>query len=364
MYLRNIVDEMRSHSDRGREYDLVFLGPQSALNALGVEAGEEQETIPEPPPLPLAGHFWFLADNSVGGLATRRLRPDVFWAPGNYPSAVTRLPRVSTIHDLQHRYHPELLGRLTTIQRYALFPLAIRNSRTITVLSESVKAELLRHHGKAIGDTAIVVIPPGVDHVWAELEALGEASSIPEPPNEGNYVIYPAMFRKHKNHAMLVRAFARAVKAGAQCDLLFTGAPGKEAYVAELRELIRGLGLGGRVHFRIDIASHGEVMRLVSGAKGMLFPSRYEGLAISVLEGLALGTPVISSNAVPAALMHPEAVALLDPADEVAWSEAILSLDNSDEALAERALRGVEIINDLSWRLCARRMCDTLLEAS
>jgi glycosyltransferase involved in cell wall biosynthesis len=81
-------------------------------------------------------------------------------------------------------------------------------------------------------------------------------------------------------------------------------------------------------------------MTLVKGARGVLFPSLYEGFGLPVLEAMALGTPVITSNVASLPEVSAGAAFLVDPTDVDALTKAIQAFDHDDGLRQDLALKG------------------------
>jgi glycosyltransferase involved in cell wall biosynthesis len=105
------------------------------------------------------------------------------------------------------------------------------------------------------------------------------------------YILYPANFRRYKNHEMLLTAFLMAQAAGLpnNIKLALTGAP------HELRIAAAALGLNKHVVF-VGFVADADLAVLLENWLGVVFPSLYEGFGIPVLEAMASGRPVACSN--------------------------------------------------------------------
>src|SRR5207247_11287308 len=117
----------------------------------------------------------------------------------------------------------------------------------------------------------------------------------------GRYFVYPAVTDRHKNHAVLLEAFAGVAGDDPDVRLVLTAVPGNDE--TEVESSIHRLGLGDRVR-RMGRISDGELDRLLTGAVGLVYPWRYGGYGLPLAEAMAVGCPVNASSAtaLPAAV--------------------------------------------------------------
>ena len=159
------------------------------------------------------------------------------------------------------------------------------------------------------------------------------------------YVLHVGAFSRRKNIPMLLRAVAllkakgrfkdrQIVLAGPELSVL--------AGASEIRQVIRELGLQDTVVFTGHIPDN-QIAGLYAGASILVFPSLYEGFGLPVLEGMAVGTPVITSNTSSMPEVAGDAAVLLPPEEPELWADAICNLMESDFQAEE--LRGGKV-----WR--------------
>jgi len=140
--------------------------------------------------------------------------------------------------------------------------------------------------------------------------------------SDGGYLLHVGSFVPRKNIPLLLEAYREARGRGTRLPLVMVGAEAWGGVPTPEGEGVRA----------VRAADDRTLLALYRGARGLLLPSRYEGLGLPVLEALACGTAVVCSSA--AAL--PETLGgsglLLDPDDRGAWTEAIASLEDPDHA--------------------------------
>ena len=161
----------------------------------------------------------------------------------------------------------------------------------------------------------------------------------------GYYIFFGAIEPK-KNISRLIDAYAAS---GSAFPLIIVGALGWQ-YEADVEKLKDERFLyyrrdadrlvPSRRVARIPYLPFSQLMTLVKGARGVLFPSLYEGFGLPVLEAMTLGTPVMTSNVASLPEISGGAAALVDPTDVDAITRAIAAFDHDDGLRQELALRG------------------------
>jgi glycosyltransferase involved in cell wall biosynthesis len=192
---------------------------------------------------------------------------------------VPRLPDVPTIVsllDVQHHELPHLFSPLERRLRAWAYDDAAREADLVVTISEHSRRTIAERLG--IDLERIVAIPLGVDHTRFTPEGPS-ADGVPQ-----RYVFYPANMWPHKNHERMLDAFARAEDD--DLWLVLTGQPYGNEKLLDGRERVLHLG-----H-----VSAAEIVGLYRGALGLVFPSLFEGFGLPVLEAMAAGAPVVTSD--------------------------------------------------------------------
>lgn len=150
----------------------------------------------------------------------------------------------------------------------------------------------------------------------------------------GGYFLFAGAIEPKKNVGRLIEAY---MQSGVETPLVIVGREGWKAE-PELRLLRGGHGtqLKGAARIRrIDYLPRAQLLRLMRGARAMLFPSLYEGFGLPVLEAMSLGTPVLTSNVSSLPEVTGEGALHVDPYDIDAMARAIVTIDG-DSALRQR----------------------------
>lgn len=267
-----------------------------------------------------------------------------------HPGAV-----VLTVQDLQPLDLPQNFSTAKRLYLRAMLGRSARAAARVVVPSEFTRGRVVELLG---ADPDRVVVVP-----WTPRPAPSVPAAPPTEPwfTEEPYFLYPAITYPHKNHAVLVEAFARLGGPRSGPRLVLTGGEGpREAAVAEL---VERRGLGDRV-LRTGRVGRDRLESLYAGAAGVLVPSRYEGFGLPALEAMARRIPVVVSDAgsLPEVCRPDEVV----PADDVtAWVDAVQAvLDLDADRRRARVAAGAELVARLTPDRTAAGLLDAYRSAA
>lgn len=219
----------------------------------------------------------------------RRHRIDLVHDAGGTSPGRIEVPRLLTIHDIQPLLFPHRFPALRVAFLRRSVPDAARRAAHIAVPSAFVRDSLVEH--LAVEPEHVSVVPwsaPDVDD-RADVDLVRDRWGLTGP-----YLVLPAITYAHKDHITAVRAMHHLARRHPGLKLVLPGGVGP-AERAVLDEVER-LELGHAV-IRTGRLPNASVLALIEDAVAMVFPSRYEGFGIPAIEAMALGTPVVVSDA-------------------------------------------------------------------
>jgi alpha-1,3-rhamnosyl/mannosyltransferase len=279
--------------------------------------------------------------------AARRAGLDLFHAPSYTAPFRGPRPLVLTIHDVSYERHPEWYPHKRDPLRRAFYRWSARTADRIVTDSSFSKAEIVEAYG----------IPPG--RVDVVLLAASGAFAGPAPVARTDvsppYVLHVGDLHERRNLDIAARAVLRVRRSAPPFQ--------------HLQLVLAGVdrGVGGSLARLGEEAPHGrDLLRLVGraddealaglyrDAAALVYPSRYEGFGLPLLEAMSCGTPVIASRAASIPEVTAEAAILLDPDDEAAWAAAIEAVLRPETGTAARLREaGLRRAADFSWRRTA-----------
>ena len=284
---------------------------------------------------------------------------DVLIATNFLPPPTGHMRRtVLVVHDLAWAVYPETAPQIDERWRRR-FARAVRACGAVIVPSVSAKGDLVARY--PIPEERVHAIAHGVDaSAFAAVTEAGVTRVRERFGIGGPYVLFVGGLEPRKNLVALVRAFARS---GVDATLVIAGGrvrwfPAEEARVwAEVRRLPEPVR--SRV-VMTGYVSDEDKHALLGGAEGVAYPSLYEGFGFPVIEAMAAGTPVLTSNVSSLPEVAGEDALLVDPRDEQAIADGIRRLLD-DQDLRERLIGpGRARAAGFTWEATARRTAEIL----
>jgi glycosyltransferase involved in cell wall biosynthesis len=259
-------------------------------------------------------------------------------APAGVTTAVT-LP------DLQHEFFPHYLDPLLLEYRRRAFRASARHADMIFTLSEFSKRTITDLYG--VASDKIVVTHLDVDDQFRYPVPLAPSARFAKLALPDDYLFYPASFLPHKNHGSLLRALKILVETGRSTLGLVLSAPSGSP-PEWLEDEIARVGVSERVRI-IEFQPRDVNVELFRHARALVFPSRFEGFGLPLLEAFHAGTPVIASGVGSCQEVAGDAALYVDendPPDIAAAVERVLSNPDLARELTERGRKRTEFF---SW---------------
>lgn len=269
------------------------------------------------------------------GLRLGREQWSVPWRFGAYPRSLrllhsvigvapllSAMPLVLTVPDLVYRARPEDLHPRARWYLAALGPLSIRRARHVMVSSNAVCQQLIDLYH--IAPERVSYVPLCADAIFTprpaeEIAVVRKRFGLPE-----RYVLYVGTVDPRKDLMRLRSAYELLPPDLADDSaLVYVGRVNRGA--ERLARQLRKPGPRGHV-IALDYLPREFLPAIYSGAAVFVYPSRYEGFGLPVLEAMSCGAPVIVSSA--------EAlVELVDEAGVVLRTESVEELTQAMERL-------------------------------
>lgn len=247
-------------------------------------------------------------------------------------------------HDLIPLRFPNYFSPLTIYHRYYV-PQVLKQAQHIICNSQATADDNIKYYG--IPSHQITPIPLAYDrHHFCHL-------NLPT----SNYFLYIGRPDPHKNLHRLIAAFA-ALSHNDDYELWLAG-PNDKRYTPMLQKQIAELGITHRVKF-LNYVPYSELPTIINQAIALVFPSLWEGFGFPVLEAMACGTPVITSNLSSLPEVAGDAAILINPYNTAEITAAMQMLGNDLKLQAQLSYQGIARANQFSWEKTGKATVEVL----
>ena len=236
-------------------------------------------------------------------------------------------------HDLIPLRFPQPFSRLTAYFRHYI-PRVLQQSSHIVCNSQATADDLTQFFG----------IPADkITPIWLAYDANHfRVLNLPKR----NYFLHIGRREPYKNVQRLIEAFA-LLPSHLDCELWFAG-PDDRRYTPTLIEQVKALQLEHRVKF-LNYVPHEDLPALINQAIAMVYPSLWEGFGLPVVEAMACGTPVITSNCGALQEIAADAALLVDPYNASELAAAMQSLVMEAGMRSHYRALSLERAKQFSW---------------
>ena len=264
---------------------------------------------------------------------------------------LTQVPSIFAPHDLQHLRFPEFFTPRDRKTREVVYRTLCDQAKTVTVMSAWGKKDLVKQFGLPAGKVAVIPWAPatatGADSTFEEMSVVQRKYALPS-----HFAFFPGETWIHKNHLSLLDALT-IIKSryGTSIPLVCTGR--QTEFFKTVAKRAHTLGLTEQVHF-LGFVSASEIRCLYRMSRCLIFPSRFEGWGLPLMEAFQSNTPAACSNISPMKEQAAGAALLFDPSSPEEIAEALWKLWN-DEPLRQRLTAlGKERLKPFTWDHSAR----------
>lgn len=263
---------------------------------------------------------------------------------------ISPCPRVVTIHDLTFLRYPEL----HTVGRRLVMPLFIKRALThaeaLIFVSDATRrdAESLIPTGRGIRE----VVPLGVDPKDFMVTAEDTGDTLAKLSILKPFLLFLGTIEPRKNIGRLIRAFESVANDFPELLLVIAGKLGWE--FEGILTVIKTSNFRDRIRL-LGFISDREKRHLLTRCSALIYPSLYEGFGLPVLEGMAAGAPVITSNVSSLPEVAGNAAMLVNPLSAEDIAEAVRRILDDPAAALKMGVLGTLRAREFDWKNVAAR---------
>ncbi|MAT99225.1 MAG: glycosyl transferase family 1 [Anaerolineaceae bacterium] len=298
------------------------------------------------------GKVWF--EQRLFPRACRQVGATVAHVPYWGGPLQSPVPLVVTVHDLTTLLVPEYRRPFRSRLYNALVSASARGASRIITDSEASKQDIITHLHIPADKIERIYLAAGSQFSRQD-SGLMEMAVLRKYDLPDFYVLYLGGYELHKNVTTLLLAWTYVGQAlGEDYPLVLAGRkpsqvsdnyPDYDWYIEQLRieDYVRWIGY----------VEEEDKPVLYRNAETFVFPSRQEGFGLGVLEAMASGTPVVTTNASSLPEVVGEAGFTVDPDDARGMAGAIISTIIQDNLRAELRQKGEQQAANFSWEKTA-----------
>lgn len=281
----------------------------------------------------------------------RREKIDIFHSPA-YTIPITPVGKIIvTIHDVMHMVNPQWFTRKELFFIKYPFKFAAKRATKIIAVSETTKHDIMKFYG--IPESKITVTLEAANGIYKPIRNGEKLSLVRKKYGiDGKFILYVGVLFKRRNISGLLEAFATLKKNNQIRHKLVIVGLDKGHF--DLSGLINALGLKREVIYTGHVPNE-EMPLLYNAAEIFVYPSFYEGFGLPVLEAMACGTPVITSNSSSLAEIAQDAALLINPYNVEQLNQAMLDLLSNENLRQHLSRSGVVRAQSFNWQRMAEQ---------
>ncbi len=279
----------------------------------------------------------------------QKLTANLVYSPIPEAPLYSKCSYVVMCHDLIPLRFPVNTSPLTNYFRFVV-PFVLKQARHIICNSQATARDIADFYD---------ISPQKITPI---LLAYDEKIFYPQPTvSPDSYFLYLGRHDPYKNLQKLITAFANI--AHKQDYYLYIGGSTDSRFTPLLKQQAIELNILHRVKF-LDYVSQSDLPIIISNAIALVFPTLWEGFGLPVLEAMACGTPVITSQLASLPEVTGDAAILIDPYDTKAISSAMQWVATDSQARSQLSNLGLARAKLFSWSNTGKATSEVLARYS
>lgn len=253
-----------------------------------------------------------------------------------------------TVHDVGFKRFPKLYKKI----QYFYHDLTMKRIKSradkIITISEFSKSEIVSLY--RVDPGKITIVPMGFDSHEYNADIITDEAGLTKYKISKPYLLYVGRLEKKKNIGNIVKAFAFVKSSNPDLKLVLAGNAGNEY------EAIKNIISENKLETEIILPgyiSEKDLPAVTKMAEAFIFPTLYEGFGIPILQAMAVGTPVVTSDIEPHRTVADGAAALADPRNPQNIAQQINKVMKDKEFVSELKENGIKRASEFSWEKMA-----------
>ncbi len=238
----------------------------------------------------------------------------------------------------------------------------IKRAVMVIAISEHTKKDIMKYYG--IPSENICVVPLAAEQrffqEWLQNDVFNLRARYELPEN---YILYVGGIDPRKNLGILFKTMKVLLENGSYCPTLaFAGQISNQREYPEMMKTIRSLGIEHLIKF-LGYVPDDDLPLLFQASRAFVYPSRYEGFGLPVLQAMASGTPVLTTKLSSIPEVAGNAVVYINPDDPASLARAINAILTNKEMRSTLIASGKRQAAMFSWKRTTDETVEVYREA-
>ncbi len=279
---------------------------------------------------------------------------DLVHAPNlGYP-VPTKKPYVVTVHDIGPITRPEFFSKRAIRWMKLGFPHMVKKAAAIICVSKTTADEVMLKAGRHL-HKKIFVTHEGVEEQFFQKPKMRSLEQLRGLPPQGTpFCLAAGAISPRKNVITIIKAI-EMLKDVLPHHLCLVGGSGWDAKL--VFDMFENSSVSERIH-HLGYVSDEQLHALYNTASVFIYPSLFEGFGLPIIEAMASGCPVVTSNISSMPEIAGDSANLADPHDLTSIRDAIYRVCSNLDYARQLSERGKKRARSFTWRECARKTSD------
>ena len=279
----------------------------------------------------------------------RELKSQLIFSPISEAPLWSQCRSIVMVHDFIPLRFPKRFSPLTPYHRYYV-PQVLKQSEHLICNSQSTAQDIVKFCNIPANKITPILLAYDANHFRPIIEKDSQSRSLYP------YFLYIGRHDPYKNISRVISAFANLKSREYQ---LWLSGPSDKRYTPALKQQAQELGVADRVKF-LDYVPYEDLPRIIGEAIALIFPSLWEGFGLPVLEAMACGTPVITSNLSSLPEVAGDAAILIDPYRVEEITDAMQAIANDTGLRSHLSQLGLQRASLFSWEKTGKATVEVL----
>lgn len=337
-YYRNFIDTINKFLDKDDEVILLLANKEEA-EKINKKQIENIKTIVFKNKNPLIRYLYEIPT------LVKKYNIDVLHTQ-YYAPLVKNCKLVVTIHDISYEHFPDYFSKVELIRNRLWIWYSSKIANAILTVSEYSKKDISNRY--SINQNKIFVTHLAASEIYKKVDIKLVEETKEKFEINGDYLLTVGNLQPRKNMIRLINSYVE-LKTNNQNFNLKLVIVGKKAWKSDkIFERVNSANLNNEI-ILTDYVSNEELVSLYNGAQIFIYPSIFEGFGLPVIEAMACGTPVITSNVSSLPEVAGDSALLINPYDYNDITNKIIELYRNNELIENLKIKGEVRAKEFKW---------------